>query len=59
MVAQNLQGGKDTCGNHAQHILTPIAQHHTGYGWRDKAEGQEFPDMTGLNDNEVIAAESP
>ena len=59
MVAQDLQSHEDTCSNNTQHILTSVAQHHTGYGWRNKAQGQQLPDVTSLNDDEIVTAECP
>ena len=59
MVAEDLHGCEDTCQRNSPKISAPVAQCHSCYGRRNKAKRQEFPDMSGLYYNEIVAAECP
>ena len=59
VVAQDLQSGEDARKRDAPQVTPLIAERHTGNGGRDEAQCEQFPDMSGGDDDEIVTAESP
>ena len=53
---QRHEEGRDEC---APQITSAVTEHHAGDGGRDVGQSVELPDVTGADDDEVIAGESP
>ena len=54
MVADELQRGKERSHCSTEQVLSAIGPHNTGYCGRNIAKGEQFPDVTSVDDNEEI-----
>ena len=59
VIAQHLHRREEARHHDSQQVFASVAQHHASDGWRNEAERQEFPNVSGLYDDEVITAEGP
>ena len=59
MVRQYLHRCEEGRHDDAPEVASAIAQDESGYGGRDEAEGQQLPDVSCGDDDEVVAREGP
>ena len=59
MVSADLQGSEECRDHQCRQIALSERQHNTTDQWRQIGQGDDFPDMSGSNDDEEIAGECP
>ena len=59
MIAEYLHRCEEARDHDSQQVFPPVTQHHTSDGWWDEAERQEFPDVSCLDDDEVVTTKRP
>ena len=59
VVGRNLQRHKEGSYESAPQVLATITKHHSRNGRRYVGQGNEFPDMSGSNDDEEVGREGP
>ena len=59
VIAEHLHRREEAGHHDAQQVAAAIAQHHAADGGRDEAQRQELPDVTCLDDDEIVTAEGP